>query len=226
LRTAILLSSIDKPPKVLMMTSCVPGEGKSTTTFNLATVLAQSGSKVLVIDADLRKGSLSSGVHMSKRQGLAASLLGTHYLKDIICPVAAVPGLDFLPAGTCPPYPAELLVSKKMRELMTVLRAEYDYIVVDTPAMLPVTDAVAMSTQADAVIVIARSGVTQRRALNRSMRMLGRSTTPIIGIVLNCVDVVSPDYYAYSGYTRYGKYYGNEAGDDANSDLASAGKEN
>jgi succinoglycan biosynthesis transport protein ExoP len=149
LRTSLLLSNLGAPPKVIMVTSALPQEGKTTTSINCAVVLAQKGIRVLLIDADLRRPSIHKTLGMGPRSGLSNVLTGSATLENAIARSSILPNLDILPAGTPPPNPAELLASTNMRDVLEQLRARYDHIVVDTPPTLSVTDAVVLSPRAD-----------------------------------------------------------------------------
>ena len=205
LRTSLLLSSIGAPPKTILVTSALPQEGKSTTSINTAIVLAQKGTRVLLIDADLRRPSVHKTLGMGPRTGLSNVLTGSATLQQTIVRSSILPSLFILPAGTPPLNPAELLASSNMRDVLAELREEYDHIVVDTPPTLSVTDAVVMSTRADAVVLVIRCGQTTRQALRRSRDLLTQVNARVCGVLLNAVDLNSPDYYYY--YEYQGKYH-------------------
>ena len=206
LRTSLLLSSLGSPPKVVLITSAMPQEGKTTTSINTAVVLAQKGVKVLLVDADLRRPSIHKALGMGPRSGLSNILTGSADPQLTISRSPLIPSLYVLPAGTPPPNPAELLASANMRELVEALSREYDHIVIDTPPTLSVTDAVVLSICADAVVLVIRSGKTTKQALRRSRELLLRVNARIAGVLLNAVDLNSPDYYYY--YEYQGKYGG------------------
>jgi capsular exopolysaccharide synthesis family protein len=179
LRTSLLLTSLGAPPKVILVTSALPQEGKTTTSINSAIVLAQKGTRVLLIDADLRRPSIHKTLGMGPRTGLSNVLTGTATAQQAIVRSPLLPSLFVLPAGTPPPNPAELLASTNMRDVLAELREQYDHIVVDTPPTLSVTDAVVMSTRADAVVLVIRSGQTTRQALRRARDILTQDNAPI-----------------------------------------------
>src|SRR5712671_5935586 len=216
LRTSLLLSSLGAPPKVIMITSALPQEGKSTTSINCAVVLAQKGVRVLLIDADLRRPSIHKTLGMGPRSGLSNVLTGSTTLQQAITHTTILPNLDVLPAGTLPPNPAELLASSNMRDVLIELREKYDHIVVDTPPTLSVTDAVVLSPRADAIVLVIRSGHTTKQALRRSRDILMQVNAKVAGVLLNAVDLSSPDYYYYYEYQgKYSRYYrDDEASDD------------
>ncbi len=211
LRTSLLLSNLGAPPKVIMVTSALPQEGKTTTSINCAVVLAQKGIRVLLIDADLRRPSIHKTLGMGPRSGLSNVLTGSATLEQAITRSPILPNLDVLPAGTPPPNPAELLASTNMRDVLDRLRGQYDHIVVDTPPTLSVTDAVVLSPRADAIVLVIRSGQTTKQALRRSRDILMQVNAKVSGVLLNAVDLSSPDYYYYYEYQgKYARYYRND----------------
>src|SRR5271165_1435605 len=211
LRTSLLLSNLGAPPKVIMVTSALPQEGKTTTSINCAVVLAQKGVRVLLIDADLRRPSIHKTLGMGPRSGLSNVLTGSATLEQAITRSTVLPNLFVLPAGTPPPNPAELLASANMKDVLAQLRGEYDHIVIDTPPSLSVTDAVVLSPRADAVVLVIRSGQTTKNALRRSRDILTQVNAKVVGVLLNAVDLSSPDYYYYYEYQgKYARYYRDE----------------
>jgi succinoglycan biosynthesis transport protein ExoP len=218
LRTSLLLSHLGAPPKVIMVTSALPQEGKSTTSINCAVVLAQKGVRVLLIDCDLRRPSIHKTLGMGPRSGLSNVLTGSITLKQAITVAPTLPNLDVLPAGTPPPNPAELLASTNMRDVLAELRDKYDHIVLDTPPTLSVTDAVVLSPRADAIVLVIRSGSTTKQALRRSRDILMQVNARVSGVLLNAVDLSSPDYYYYYEYQgKYAQYYRDD-GDSSDED--------
>jgi polysaccharide biosynthesis transport protein len=212
LRTSLLLSNLGAPPKVIMVTSARPQEGKTTTSINTAIVLAQKGVRVLLIDADLRRPSVHKTLGMGPRSGLSNVLTGSATVQQTITPSPILSNLFILPAGTPPPNPAELLASSNLRELIDGLRDHYDHIIIDTPPTLSVTDAVVLSPRADATILVIRSGQTTKQALRRSRDILMQVNAHVAGVLLNAVDLTSPDYYYYYEYQgKYGLYYQEES---------------
>ncbi|MGB8731626.1 MAG: polysaccharide biosynthesis tyrosine autokinase [Candidatus Sulfotelmatobacter sp.] len=215
LRTSLLLSNLGAPPKVIMVTSALPQEGKTTTSINCAVVLAQKGIRVLLIDADLRRPSIHKTLGMGPRSGLSNVLTGSATLEQAITRSTVLPNLNILPAGTPPPNPAELLASTNMRDVLEQLRGQYDHIVVDTPPTLSVTDAVVLSPRADAIVLVIRSGQTTKQALRRSRDILMQVNAKVSGVLLNAVDLSSPDYYYYYEYQgKYARYYRDEQSHD------------
>ena len=218
LRTSILLSAIDGPPKVLLVTSPLPQEGKTTTSINTAIVLAQRGSRVLLVDADLRRPGIHRAFGFERKLGLSTVLAGTNTVESVIQTYSALPNLSVLPAGPPPPHPAELLDASKMRSLIAEWRNDYDHVIIDTPPALTVTDPVVLSVEADSIILVIRSGQTTKDALRRIGEILFQVNARIMGVVVNAIDLGSPDhYYYYYGAKAGGQYYDTEA--------ATAGKE-
>ncbi len=204
LRTSLLLTFAGGPPTVILITSALPEEGKTTTSVNSAIVLAQKGTRVLLIDADLRRPSIHKTLGMGPKIGLSNVLTGAATLQQAIIPSTILPDLFILPAGTPPPNPAELLASAKMKNVLAELRKQYDHIVIDSPPTLSVTDAVVMSTDADAVVLVIRSGHTTKPALRRARDILLQVNARVCGVLVNAVDLSSPDYYYH--YEYQGKY--------------------
>ena len=212
LRTSLLLTSLGAPPKTILITSALPREGKSTTSINTAIVLAQKGVRVLLIDADLRRPSIHKSLGMGPRVGLSNVLTGGATLQQATLRSPVLPNLYVLPAGTPPPNPAELLASAQMIELLASLRDQYDHVVVDTPPTLSVTDAVVLSPRADAVVLVIRSSQTTKPALRRARDILAQVNARVAGVLLNAVNLDSPDYYYYYEYQgKYGDRYYNES---------------
>jgi exopolysaccharide transport family protein len=219
LRTSLLLSNLGAPPKVIMVTSALPQEGKTTTSINTAVVLAQKGVRVLLIDADLRRPSIHKTLGMGPHSGLSNVLTGSTSLEQAITHTSILPNLFVLPAGTPPPNPAELLASANMRDVLNELSSQYDHIVIDTPPSLSVTDAVVLSPRADAVLLVIRSGQTTKQALRRSRDILMQVNAKVVGVLLNAVDLSSPDYYYYYEYQgKYARYYRDEDSADHDED--------
>jgi len=208
LRTSLLLTSLGAPPKVILITSALPQEGKTTTSLNSSVVLAQKGSRVLLIDADMRRPSVHKTLGFGPRTGLSNVLTGSATLQQAVVRYDRVPNMYVLPAGTPPPNPAELLASAHMGDILADLRGQYDHIIIDTPPTLSVTDAVILSTRADTVVLVIRSGQTTKQALRRARDILMRVNARISGVLLNAADLSSPDYYYYYEYQgKYGSRY-------------------
>jgi succinoglycan biosynthesis transport protein ExoP len=207
LRTSILLSSAGHPPQVLVFTSALPQDGKTMTSVNTAFVMAKQGKRVLLIDADLRRPSIHKVFGLRPEVGLSNVLSGGAKWKDAVQPTMEAT-LFLLPSGPLPPHPSELLGSDLMQDLMREWRKEYDHILIDSPPVLSVTDAVVLAVQADMVTLVVRSGQTTMGAVRNARDLLLHLKAPLRGIVLNAFDLQSPDYYYYyySG-SKYGGYY-------------------
>ena len=191
----------DSPaPKVVLVTSSVPGEGKSTVSANIATLLAQSGERVLLIEGDMRRRSFARqfGPAGNPKAGLSAMLAGTQ--KEAALDVQPGSGLRVLHAGPVPPAPAELLGANRMRDLLARLRPEFDTIVIDSPPLLAVTDALILSRLADLTLLVARHDLTTRRSLHRAYKLLSAQSSARVGVVINGVSRHSTAYHEYFGY--------------------------
>jgi tyrosine-protein kinase Etk/Wzc len=208
LRTNITFSRSDRTPKVLVFTSPTPGDGKSTTAANLAVTLAQQDLRTLLIDADMRRGALHTTFGAAREPGLSNLLLGRATLDETIthATVGASSTIDFMATGTMPPNPAELLGSPRMRALLETLDSRYDAIIIDAPPLNLVTDAAILGTSADGVLMVARAGITERRALMFALDQLSAVHAPLIGAVLNDIDWKKERFYgSYGSASRY--YY-------------------
>jgi capsular exopolysaccharide synthesis family protein len=211
LRTSILLSSLGAPPKVILVTSALPEEGKTTTAINSAIVLAQKGTRVLLVDADLRRSGVHQALGIRPRGGLSTVLTGDDKLENVIVPWPPMPNLSVLPAGPPPPSPSELLGSAVMKSLLAQWREQYDHIVIDTPPALSVTDPVLLSVEADAVVLVIRSGQTTKESLRRARDLLVQVNAKVMGVVVNALDLRSPDLNYYYCGSKYGGRYYNES---------------
>ena len=207
LRTSILLSSLGAPPRVILVTSALPQEGKTTTSINSAIVLAQKGARVLLVDADLRRPGIHHKMGLKPRAGLSTLLAGSDNFDSLVIPSPQLPNLFVLPAGPPPPHPAELLGSELMKNYLAQWREKFDHIIIDTPPSLSVTDAVLLSVDVDSVILVIRSGQTTKEALRRARDILQQVNARIMGVVVNAVDLQSPDLHYYYYGTKYGGQY-------------------
>ena len=212
LRSSLMLANVDRPPKVIVVSSAFPAEGKSFTSCNCAIALAQRGKRVLLVDGDMRRSSIHKIFGLDRQRGLSTLLAGVSGPECILTPVPELSTLSVLPAGRTSPAPAEMLASQRMTEMLKTWAGEYDHVVIDTPPMIPVTDALPLAAQADAVLLVVRAGVSRRKALQRLTEMLSRINAKVAGVVLNEADL-QIEYY-YSGPNRYGysyEEYGNES---------------
>jgi polysaccharide biosynthesis transport protein len=196
-------------PKVILVTSSVPGEGKSMLSANLATVYAQRRKKVLLVDGDLRTPVLHRRLNLDASRGLSSLLTGDDVDDITVVPLQELPGLHVMPAGPLPSYPAELLASDEMAEAVRGWRREYDYIIIDGAPILPVTDSALLSRYADFTVVVARHNVTDRRSLERTCRVLRSQGVHQMGLLLNGVKVSGGDHYSYYGYKQE-SYFGGQ----------------
>jgi succinoglycan biosynthesis transport protein ExoP len=203
LRTSLLLSSVGGPPKFILFTSATPSEGKTTSACNLACILAQGEARVLLIDADLRRPSVHHRFGLTGKLGLTTLLAGTSTLNQSLHTLTEVPNLDILPSGPVPPFPTEMLSSQAMTALLQELGNLYTYVIIDSPPILSVTDAAILGRMVDAVVLVIRHGKSSKNILRRARDLMIRSGAPVAGILLNAVDLNSPDYYGYYGYTGY-----------------------
>jgi succinoglycan biosynthesis transport protein ExoP len=215
LRTSLLLSRGGAPPKVVLVTSSIASEGKTTLCLNLAILLAQHGKKVLLVDADLRRPMLHKRLSVTTQLGLSSLLAGQYDPDELpgVVPLENVPGLRVLFAGPVPPYPSELLGSAQMRTSLKTWRDQFDFILLDGAPVLPVTDSVILSELVDATLLVARFNLTERQSLERSYHLLEMQAGPeqTIGFVLNAVERGGNSYYDYFGYSD-SAYYGAPAG--------------
>jgi succinoglycan biosynthesis transport protein ExoP len=213
LRTSLLLSSPGAPPQVILVTSAMMQEGKSFTALNLAVVLAQTGQKVLLVDSDMRRPTVHKYLGLPMNSGLSACLAGTEEPDAVTVKVEEIPGLHVVPAGHMPPYPSEMLASEAMPRLLQHWREEFRYIIIDTPPVLAVTDAVVCARIADVVVLIARSEKTGRQSLVRTRDILRKVRANIAGVVVNDLSFNSVEYRQYYGHygSEYSYYYHDNA---------------
>lgn len=213
LRTSILLSTAGHPPKTLLITSSLPSEGKTTTATNTAISLAQTGARVLLIDADMRRPRLHSVFEIENGDGLS-SLLSSEFDKNDIARIVKYDDrtkLNLLTSGPIPPNPAELIGSEQMANLLEILKEQYTHVVVDSPPIASFTDAVLIASMVDGVILVVHSGRCSRQVVRRSRQILTDISAKILGVVLNNVNLRSQDnYYYYQSYYHRDSYRGDE----------------
>lgn len=212
LRTSVLLSTAGRAPKSLLITSSLPGEGKTTTAVNTAISLAQTGARVVIVDADMRRPRLQHIFNVGMNDGLSTVLSSDASEADMLAMVETdeASGLNVMSSGPIPPNPAELLGSDQMRRLMTALQARYTHVIVDSPPISSFTDGVLISTMVDGVLLVVHGGKSSRHIVRRSKQLLNDVGAKVLGVVLNNVSLQSHDYYYYQSY--YGrKYYEKEA---------------
>lgn len=216
LRTNIMFSlSNDGNNKILVVTSAVPGEGKSTTVINLAITFSQIGSKVLVIDGDLRKPKIHKYLEIDNNKGLSGVLGGFAKVEDAI--VKTEYGFDCITAGSVPPNPSELISSQVLVDVLKDLNGKYDYVFIDSPPVTVVSDTLTVAAMSDGVLLVARSGYTPKSLLKQSINNIKITKAKVIGVVVNAVDTkkraygtYKGKYYSrgrYGGYSKYGYHY-------------------
>jgi len=210
-RTAIEQTTLcQRPPQVILVTSSVPGEGKSSLSLNLAAIYAQGGRKVLLVDTDLRTPTLGRRLNVNETCGLSSLLLHEHG-PDTATPIRiALDGrvmLDAIPAGPIPAYPTELLASDEMARLLEEWRREYDYVLLDSAPLLPVTDSALLSKLVDYTVVVARHKMTDLRSIERTSELLQSRGIYRAGVVINGIQAGSGDLYRHYGY-NHSAYYG------------------
>jgi len=206
LRTSVLLSA-NPVPKLLLITSALPEEGKTSTVVNLGATLASLGSKVVIVDCDMRRPACHRSTRVENKPGFVQCLTGHVELADAILPVPGVANLSVVPCGPIPPNPAEVLSSPLAAELLRKLRAQFEYVLVDSPPLLSVADSRILSTVTDAVVLVVRAYETPYDAVRRARSLLYGAGARILGVALNDVDI-GREGYGYSYYYRYGYGYG------------------
>ncbi|MHB9941085.1 capsular biosynthesis protein [Clostridium sporogenes] len=201
LRTNIQFSSFDEKIIVIFVTSSTPGEGKSTTSANLAITMAQNGAKTILVDCDLRKPNIHKLFNLSNTRGLSNLLIEDNAMDKVI-QQSGIEDLHILTSGLKPPNPSELLSSTKMKKFVEMSKKYYDYIILDTPPVGVVTDAQLVSQYSDGGILVTASGQVEIESAIRAKELLGKVNARILGVVLNKVDTDSG-----SGYRYYNYYY-------------------
>ncbi len=208
LRTSILLSTAGHAPKSLLITSSLPAEGKTTTAINTAISLAQTGAKVLIIDADMRRPRLHSVFDISNGQGLS-TLLSSEFTEQEVLDVIQydeAAKLNLMPSGPVPPNPAELIGSEQMSTLLKTVQDNFTHVVVDSPPIASFTDGVLIASLVDGVILVVHSGKSSRQIIRRSRQLLMDVGAKVFGVVLNNVNLRSQDNYYYQSYYHRDNY--------------------
>jgi capsular exopolysaccharide synthesis family protein len=203
LRTNLQFADVDRPPRVIVVTSPLPSEGKSTSACNLALTLALGGARVVLVDGDLRKPTVGKYLGISNAAGLTTVLAGRHELRDVVVTYGR-DTLAVLPSGPTPPNPSELLGSQQMVDLLTTLANHYDIVVIDAPPLLPVTDAAVLAAAADGAVLVVRHSRTRREEAQRAIQALEAVNAKLLGTVLN----FAPKRKRGGGYDGYGYGYG------------------
>jgi succinoglycan biosynthesis transport protein ExoP len=222
LRTNLRFADVDNPPRVLVVTSALPGEGKSTATCNIALTLALNGSRVVLVEADLRKPRAASYLGLDSAVGLTNVLAGQYGLDDVL--VGHQGGrLTVLPAGPVPPNPSELLGSQQLSTTIRTLAAAFDYVIIDAAPLLPVTDAAVLSSAADGALVVVRHSRTTRDELQRALQALEAANARVLGSVVNFAPHRRRGRGSYGyGYRGYGGYGSKPGGDQRSAPPAAA----
>ena len=210
IRTNLMFMSTERPLRRILVTSSAPLEGKTTSAISMATVLAQSGARVLIVDSDMRRPRLHLAFRMEPTAGLTSLLLGEVTPEQAIV-ASPIDGVDLLPCGAIPPNPTELLYTQRFKDVIDDLDARYDILVFDAPPVSPVTDSVVLSALVDGVLLVVRAARTRRDLLARTVDQLDAVEANILGAVLNDVDLTSRSQgYYYYYHRQYGHYYGRD----------------
>ena len=205
IRTGIQFAQAGKELQTIALTSCTPNEGKSTTIANLAVVLTQAGKSVLLIDCDMRNPTVHKNFNLSNKVGLSSCISMGTAVADAV-QATAIEGLDALTAGVIPPNPSELLGSERMQNILQRAKEEYDYVLIDTPPVLPVTDSLVLGRMVDGLILVIDSGEIKVEMAREVKNQLVHAGANILGVVLN---KVRSEHHGY-GYGYY-YYYGHES---------------
>jgi capsular exopolysaccharide synthesis family protein len=205
LRTSVLLSTPGHAPNTLLVTSSVPAEGKTTTVVNTATVLAQTGAKVLIIDADMRRPRLHQVFGTNNDAGLSSILSSQMSEAEILSMVTQYEDTNvyLMSSGAIPPNPAELLGSDQFRNLLKTVSGTFQHVIIDSPPIASFTDGVLISSMVDGVLLVVQGGKTSKQIVKRTRQMLQEIGAKIIGVVLNKIDVRSHNYYYHYDYKAY-----------------------
>ena len=218
LRTSLNFATAEGMPQVLMLTSAGMSEGKTTCAINLATVMAQAGSRVLLIDGDLRKPRVHKEFGIDKAPGVTDQI--THFSVDSLSnlPIVEtnVEGLSILPAGSPTPNPADMLASTRLTRILDEVKQHFDHIIMDASPILGLADALILSRQSEGLIFVTRSAQTGKDNFRMSMKRLAQVRASVLGVVLNCVDLDSPEYSYYSAYYYSYDSDPGDGGDDGN----------
>ena len=205
LRTSILLSTAGRPPKTIMVTSGQPGDGKTTTVFNIALALTQLKAEVVVVDCDMRKPRVHKLLQLPKGEGLSTLLTSGGDLDRFISRTPA-PHLSVLPCGHVPPNPSELISSENMKELLRSLAERFDYVVIDSPPMISVSDPIILSTLVDGIILVVKSGQSEGEMVRRACQDLSAVGAKVLGVTLNNLNIRKDGYDYYRYYRHYVDY--------------------
>jgi succinoglycan biosynthesis transport protein ExoP len=212
LRTAVEFLALDRPMSIVQVTSPKPSEGKSTTLANLAVTLATAGRQVIVVCCDLRRPRIHEFFGLPNEVGVTSVLLGRHPIMDALQPVDGLPTLRLMASGPLPPYPSELLSSSRMTALFARLRSEADIVLIDSPPILPVSDALVMFRRVDATLMVFSARSTNRKEAMMALAKARQVDVPLVGAVLNGVSSRSGAQYGYGyGYEQTGNGNGSSS---------------
>ncbi|KGX90986.1 CpsD/CapB family tyrosine-protein kinase [Pontibacillus marinus] len=198
IRTNLQFASVDSELRTMLVTSAGPSEGKSMTASNVATVFAQQGKRVLLIDADLRKPTVHYTFRVDNMKGLSTYLVGQGSLSETVSE-SHIENLDILPSGPIPPNPAEILGSQAMSTLIQEAQQSYDLVIFDTPPVLAVTDSQILANACDGVLLVVRSKQTENEAAEKAKELLEKAQAKLLGVVLNGKEIKNSNYYYYYG---------------------------
>ncbi|TXL66759.1 CpsD/CapB family tyrosine-protein kinase [Cerasibacillus terrae] len=198
IRTNVQFASVDEELESILVTSSGPSEGKSTITANLAIVYAQQGKKILLIDADMRKPTVHYTFRLDNLRGLSNVLVGENSLEQVV-EFSGEENLDVISSGPIPPNPSELLASKKMQTFIEEAKENYDLVIFDTPPVLAVTDAQILANKVDGMLLVIRSGQTEKEAALKAKEALAPAHAKLLGTVLNDREKQGNNYYYYYG---------------------------
>jgi len=196
LRTSLIFARKDERGQIVLVTGAAPQEGKTTTLVNLGKLMASSGERTVVLDFDLRRAQLHSRLGLTREPGVT-DLFARHQTLDTLIRHTRIPNLAALTAGPLPPNPPALLARRALAELLEILRAQYEWILLDSPPLASVTDALLLARHADHVVVVVQHNKVDKRVVKRHLAVLRKATPNVLGVVLNGVDVRARGYYYY-----------------------------
>jgi len=203
--TNIHFSGVDKPCRTIVFTSAGPGEGKTTSVANFGVVAAEAGARVCLIDSDLRRPALHRVFGLPNERGLTTALLNNLPIAEVAQPTKTEL-LSVVTSGPLPPNPAELVGSRRMRDILDSAETAFDLVLCDSPPVVAVADGIALSAQCDGVVLVVRAGTIAHEVIRRAADHIESVKGRILGVILNSVDLRRDGYYHY--YRHYGQYYG------------------